>query len=117
MVKALECYLDEDHAALDKEWRRRLDAISAEITRVPGVTTSFFVPDVANHVPHMSISWDPQKIALTPREASSALRKGKPAIVIESSDRGLSMNSFMLQPGEEKVIAAQLAQLFKAHTS
>jgi L-seryl-tRNA(Ser) seleniumtransferase len=117
MVKALECYLDEDHAALDKEWRRRLDAISTEITRVPGVTTSFFVPDVANHVPHMSISWDPRKIALTPREASSALRKGKPAIVIESSDRGLSMNSFMLQPGEEKVIAAQLAQLFKAHTS
>src|SRR5437867_7274715 len=37
MVKALESYLSEDHAALSKEWQRRLDAISAEIIRVPGV--------------------------------------------------------------------------------
>jgi uncharacterized pyridoxal phosphate-dependent enzyme len=115
MVKALESYLNEDHAALDKEWWRRLDAISAEIVLVPGVTTSFSVPDVANHVPHMNIFWDPRKIALAPREASSALRRAKPAIVIESNAHGLTMNSFMLQPGEEKIIAAQLAQLFKAH--
>jgi hypothetical protein len=25
------------------------------------------------------------------------------------------MNSFMLQPGEEKIIAAELAKLFKTH--
>jgi uncharacterized pyridoxal phosphate-dependent enzyme len=114
MVKALESYLSEDHAALTKEWQRRLDAISAEITRVPGVTTSFFTPDVANHVPHMKISWD-QKVVLTVQDALNALRNGKPAIVLDSSETALSMNSFMLQPGEEKMIAAQLAQLFKAH--
>src|SRR6516164_726763 len=50
MVKALECYLAEDSSALSKEWWRRLDSVSAEITRVPGVTTSFHVPDIANHV-------------------------------------------------------------------
>jgi len=27
------------------------------------------------------------------------------------------MNSFMLQPGEEKIIAAELARLFKAHSA
>jgi L-seryl-tRNA(Ser) seleniumtransferase len=115
MVKALECYLNEDHAALDKEWWRRLDSVSAEITRVPGVATSFNVPDVANHVPHMHIFWDPRKISLAPHEAASALRNGKPPIVLGSSESGLGMNSFMLQPGEEKTIAAQLAQLFKSH--
>jgi len=31
MVKALECFLNEDHAALDKEWWRRLDYVSSEI--------------------------------------------------------------------------------------
>jgi L-seryl-tRNA(Ser) seleniumtransferase len=117
MVKALESYLNEDHAALDKEWWRRLDAISTEVTRVPGVTTSFSVPGVANHVPHMNIFWDPRKIAFAPRDASSTLRKGKPSIVIESNENGLTMNSFMLKPGEEKIIAAQLVQLFKAHTA
>ncbi|MBA0086246.1 MAG: aminotransferase class V-fold PLP-dependent enzyme [Acidobacteria bacterium Pan2503] len=115
MVKALECYLSEDHAALDKEWWRRLDSVSAEITRVPGVTTSFNVPDVANHVPHMHIDWDPRKISLAPHDAASALRKGKPSIVLGSSEDGLGMNSFMLKPGEEKIIAEHLVQLFKAH--
>src|SRR5437867_12060757 len=117
MVKAVECYLNEDHAALDKEWWRRLDAISAEVTRVPGVTTSVNVPDVANHVPHMDIFWDPRKISLAPRDAAGALRKGKPSIVLGSSENGLGMNSFMLKPGEEKIIAAQLVQLFKSHTA
>src|SRR3989454_2405367 len=116
MVKALESYLSEDHAALSKEWQRRLDAISAEITRVPGVRTSFFTPDVANHVPHMKISWN-QKVALTVQDAHNALRNGKPAIVLDPSESALSMNSFMLQPGEEKIIAAQLVQLFKAHSA
>ena len=117
MVKALECYLAEDHGALDKEWWRRLDAISAEITRVPGVATSFNVPDVANHVPHMRIFWDPRKVSLSPHDAANALRNGKPSVVLGSSEGGLDMNSFMLKPGEEKIIAAQLAQLFKSHTA
>ena len=117
MVKALECYLNEDRAALDKEWWRRLDAISAEITRVPGVATSFNVPDVANHVPHMRIFWDPRKVSLSPHDAANALRNGKPSVVLGSMEGGLDMNSFMLKPGEEKIIAAQLAQLFKSHTA
>ena len=117
MVKALECYLNEDHAALEKEWWRRLDAISAELTRVPGVATSFQVPDVANHVPHMQIFWDPRKITLSPHDAARALRKGKPSIVLGSSENGLGMNSFMLKPDEEKIIAAQLVQLFQSHTA
>jgi len=116
MVKAVECYLNEDHAALEKEWWRRLDSISTELTRVPGVATSFNVPDVANHVPHMQIFWDPRKISLAPRDAASALQNGKPSIVLDSSEGGLGMNSFMLKPGEEKIIAAQLVQLFKSHT-
>src|SRR5580692_770020 len=74
MVKALELYLKEDHEALNKEWQRRLESISAQITRIPGVTTTYSVPDVANHVPHMSIKWDPSHISLDPRDASKALR-------------------------------------------
>jgi L-seryl-tRNA(Ser) seleniumtransferase len=117
MVKALESYLKEDHAALDKEWSSRLDYVSAEISRVPGVTTSFNVPDIANHVPHMAISWDSARISLSPQEASRILRKGNPSIALDSSDQGLAMNSFMLKPGEERIIARQLIQLFKSHSA
>jgi len=117
MVTALEIYLNEDHGAIEKEWWRRLDAISSEVTRVPGVTTSYHVPDVANHVPHMNIFWDPRKISLSPRDASKAMREGKPSVVIGASESGLGMSSFMLKPGEEKIIAARLVELLKSHTA
>ncbi|MEY2394022.1 MAG: L-seryl-tRNA(Ser) seleniumtransferase [Acidobacteriaceae bacterium] len=117
MVKALELFLAEDHEALAKEWQDRLEGISRELTKVPGVTTSFFVPDIANHVPHMSITWNADRISLTPAQASKLLRSSKPPIVIGSGEGrpGLAMNSFMLQPGEDKIVAAQLSRLMREH--
>jgi uncharacterized pyridoxal phosphate-dependent enzyme len=116
MIKALESYLKEDHEALTKEWWRRLDSISAEITKVPGVSTSFLVPDIANHVPHLEIHWDPRHIALRPGDAVRELRSGKPSIVLASTETGLVMNSFMLQPGEEKILGERLTQFFRGHS-
>ena len=115
MVKALESYLNEDHEALNKEWWRRLDSISAEIIRVRGVNTSFSVPDVANHVPHLEIHWDPRHITLDPAAAVTELRNAKPSIVMAANESGLIMNSFMLQPGQEKTVAEGLTRLFRAH--
>jgi L-seryl-tRNA(Ser) seleniumtransferase len=106
MVKAFEIYLKEAHEALEKEWWRRLDFVSSEISKIPGVSTAFNVPDIANHVPHLSA-----------HDASKQLRSGKPSIVLERSANGLGMNSFMLQQGEEKVIAEHLVQLFRAHSA
>lgn len=119
MVKALELYLNQDHDALAKEWQERLEGISHEITRVPGVTTSFFVPDIANHVPHMQINWDPARISLTPRQASDLLRNSEPSIAMGGGeDRpGLVMNSFMLKPAEDKIVAGQLVRLFRQHSA
>ncbi len=117
MVKALELFLAEDHDALTAEWQRRLEFISGQITAVPSVGTSFFVPDIANHVPHMRITWDEARVSVTPEEAGKLLRDGKPSIVISGGEGqpGLAMNSFMLQPGEDKIVAAQLSKLFREH--
>ena len=119
MVKALELFLAEDHEALAKEWQDRLDGISREITKVPGVSTSFFVPDIANHVPHMGITWDTARISLTPEQASKLLRGSKPSIVMGAGEGrpGLAMNSFMLQPGEDKIVAEQLSRILREHAA
>ena len=117
MVKALELYLHEDHEALEQEWWRRLDLVSKQITKVDGVSTAYFVPDIANHVPSMQINWDPRRISLSPREAFDALRKSKPSIVLGRTEIGLEMNSFMLQPGEDKIIADHLVQFFRGHSA
>jgi uncharacterized pyridoxal phosphate-dependent enzyme len=117
MVKALESYLNEDHEALNQEWQRRLDLISTRVKTIRGVSTEFPVPGIANHVPHLQISWDAQSIKITPMEAASQLRKADPSIVLSASEKTLTMNSFMLQPGEERIIADHLVQLFKAHSA
>ena len=118
MVKALELYLKEDHDALAREWQDRLEGISRELTKVPGVSTSFFVPDIANHVPHMQIKWD-SRVSLTPRQVSQLLRSSKPAIVIGGGEGrpGLTMCSFMLQPGEDKIVAEQLSRTLREHSA
>jgi len=56
---------------------------------------------------------------LTPEQASKLLRSGKPAIVIGGGEErpGLSMNSFMLQPGEDKIVAEQLSRVLREHSA
>ena len=119
MVKALELYVNEDHDALWKQWQTRLEYIAGQLARVPAVSTSFFVPDIANHVPHMQITWDEGHIPLTVKEASQQLRESKPSVVIGGGEGkpGLSMNSFMLQPGEHRTVAARLVRLFREHAA
>jgi L-seryl-tRNA(Ser) seleniumtransferase len=116
MIKALELYLSEDHDALAKDWQQRLETISKQITKVPGVSTAFFTPDIANHVPHMHITWEP-KIALTPQQVSQILRNGTPSIAIGGGEGrpGLAVCSFMLKPGEDEIIAEQLLKVFRDH--
>jgi uncharacterized pyridoxal phosphate-dependent enzyme len=117
MVKALEIYLKEGHDALAQEWQDRLDGISKELTRIPGVSTSFFTPDIANHVPHMQITWD-SRISASPQQISMALRNSKPVIVMGGGEgrQGLAMCSFMLQPGEDKIVAEQLSRVLREHS-
>ncbi len=119
MVKALELFLAEDHDALTKEWQSRLERISHELTRIPGVSTSFFTPDIANHVPHMGITWDASRISLTPQDAAKLMRASKPSIVIGGGEGrpGLAICSFMLQPGEDKIVAATLSRILHEHLS
>jgi uncharacterized pyridoxal phosphate-dependent enzyme len=118
MIKALELYLDEDHDALQRTWQDRLKLISDRITSVRGVVTAFYVPEVANHVPHMQITWDQNSIRLTPERVSQLLEESEPHIVmaVNNEDKPgiLCMNSFMLQPGEEKIVAEKLSRILRS---
>jgi len=118
MVKALELYLKEDHDALAREWQDRLERISRDLTKIPGVSTSFFVPDIANHVPHMQITWD-SRVPVEPQQVSKSLRNSKPAIVIGGGEgrSGLTMCSFMLQPGEDRIVAEHLSRILREHSA
>jgi L-seryl-tRNA(Ser) seleniumtransferase len=114
MFVALERYLKVDHDAEWKDWEARLGVIEKAVASVPGVRTDRFVPEVANHVPHIYLQWDETAFQLTKVECARQLEDGEPSIVclVEDYPRGLSLTPFMMKPGEERIVARRLKEIF-----
>ena len=110
MLVALQVYLEQDH---DKEWRefeKRAEAIRKSVAAVPGVTAEVYVPEVANHVPTVRISWNAAEKKLTPAEVAQALRDGEPSIGVRPGRDGFDVGVWMMRPGEETIVARRLRQ-------
>ncbi len=117
MWKAVEVYLRQDSKTETDDWWDRLEYISKQLRKVQGVTTAFYVPPIANHVPTMRIEWDPRQFSLTTDQALDFLKNGKPSVLLQEENDGVSlaMNSFMLRPGDDRIVASRLKQMFQAH--
>ena len=112
MLVALELYLDRDHEKEMRDFEKRAETIRASAASVPGVKAEIFVPEVANHVPHVRISWDASN-ALTADAAVDAMRDGEPSIAIRSENGGLVVGVWMMRPGEDKIVAKRLRQVLE----
>ncbi len=110
---ALQRYLKVDHAAEWKDWEARLDTVDKIVSSVPGIHTGRFVPEVANHVPHLYLQWDEKALGLSKAECVKQLEEGEPSIVCLGDDYpyGLSITPFMMKPGEEKIVARRLKEI------
>jgi L-seryl-tRNA(Ser) seleniumtransferase len=117
MLVALEIYVNKDHAAEWKEWERRAAVIAGAATKVKSVTHEVVIPEIANHVPHLKLRWDPSQIRLTPPEAMRKLREGEPSIEAcpMTNREALAFGVWMMQPGDAEVVAARVVELLKAH--
>jgi D-glucosaminate-6-phosphate ammonia-lyase len=113
MLAALELYLEKDHAKERREFDKRADTIRGGAAAVPGVTAEVFVPEVANHVPHVRVSWDAAAKGLTPADVVKALREGEPSIGTRSEGPALVIGVWMMQPGDEKIVARRLRQVLE----
>ena len=108
MLAALEAYLARDHAREGREFEKRAELIRSSAASVPGVKAEVFVPEVANHVPHVRVSWDAAAKGLTASAVVTALRAGEPSIATRSEGDTLVIGVWMMQPGEDKVVARRL---------
>src|SRR5262249_19701945 len=102
MLAALELYLAKDHAAEQREFDARAEAIRSAVAPVPGVNAQIFVPEVANHVPHVRVSWNAAANRMTPTDAVNRLRAGEPSIGTRAEGNALVIGVWMMQPGEAK---------------
>ena len=115
MMAAVEAYLKQDPAAQVRELQRRAQLVVDAVSKIPTVKTVIRVPPIANHVPHVHITWDQAKVKITGNEVRQKLREGKPSIeVTSSSDKGLVVNPWMLQPGEPEIVARRVGEVLQA---
>ncbi len=112
MLVALELFLEKDHARESREFEKRAEAIRSSALAVAGVKAEVFVPEIANHVPHVRISWDGADEAAA-TAAVKALRDGEPSIGTRSEGKDLVIGVWMMRPGEEKVVARRLRQVLE----
>jgi uncharacterized pyridoxal phosphate-dependent enzyme len=112
MLVALEAFLKRsDHEA--RVFAQRAEAIRRSASAVAGVTAEIFVPEIANHVPHVRIRWAAAGPADRAEEVVRSLRAGEPSIVIRAEEGALVVGVWMMRDGEEQIVARRLRQVLE----
>ncbi len=110
MYVALEKYINQDHDAEWKMWESKIDTIATSVNSIEGVTTEVSVPPIANHTPLLFIKWDESKVKTSNKDLMLKLRNGSPSIEVMANGSGINITVFMLQEGEEKIVAKRVRE-------
>jgi uncharacterized pyridoxal phosphate-dependent enzyme len=121
MLMAVEMWVQRDHDAEWKMWLSWLDNISKRVSSIPGVTTEIRQPrGLSNRSPGLTIKWDPAKFGITGEEVSDLLYTTEPRVALgggregrgaSDGQTGISISAFMMQPGNDKVVADRVYSL------
>ena len=97
----------------DEEWKfwlKQIAHIENAVKNIKSVKTRVFVPELANSTPNLEISWDPAILAVTGKEIQERLSKGEPGIELNAGKNNISLVTFIMVPGEEKIVAARIKE-------
>ncbi|MBV8809314.1 MAG: selenocysteine synthase [Acidobacteriaceae bacterium] len=127
MVAAVDWFLSQSDQEMEAEFRGRADRICAEVKKIPTLQSSIVVPAVANHVPHLLLRYDQQRVKMTPLEVAEKLRNGHPSIELNpstgrregsaglhSDENTIVVGVWMLEPGEDVIVGRRLYQVLSA---
>ena len=126
MVAGVDWLLTQTDEGMEKESRERMAVIIGMVRDIPSVQTSIMVPELANHVPHLMIDFDPGVIGASARELQFRLRTATPCIELNphtgsmspsqgvpAQPNALVVTTFLLNPGEEFVVGRQIRKVLK----
>jgi L-seryl-tRNA(Ser) seleniumtransferase len=127
LVAAVDWFLSQNDADLEAEFRKRAQLIADHVKPLPTVETEIFVPPIANHVPHLLISYDQNRIKITGLEVMQKMRQGNPRVELNPATGGnpastglpggpntIVVGVWMLQPGEDLVVAQRLREVLQS---
>jgi D-glucosaminate-6-phosphate ammonia-lyase len=117
-LAAVEAWVKRDHKSIWQHWLDQLNYIAKKLSSIPGITTEVREPTgLSNRSPGLNIRWETARLGITARQVSQILDKTEPRILVGSSrgaQNGISITSFNLKPGDEKVIADRLSAVLSA---
>jgi L-seryl-tRNA(Ser) seleniumtransferase len=120
MVAAVDWLLEQNDEVLEAEYMRRVDIIKQAVKDVPTLTASVNIPEVANHVPHLMLTYDPKVVGISPKQVQERLRQQRPSIELNpatgssgrfgtlSTENTIVIGTWMLQPGEAEIVGQQV---------
>jgi L-seryl-tRNA(Ser) seleniumtransferase len=111
---AVELYTKQDHEAIWRDWEKRCKTIADLVAPVPGVKTEIFVPEIANHCPHLRLTWDYAASGLKPADVVRQLREGEPRIETRpGNSQAVEIAVWMLEPGQDRLVGRRLREVLK----
>jgi D-glucosaminate-6-phosphate ammonia-lyase len=117
LVAAVERFVKLDPDAERKEYERKIGVVEKTLADIPTIQFERIVPAIANHVPHLQITWDETRVKITREKLTRELAAGTPGIrigrVSHTGDKGILISVLTLQAGEDEVVARRLAEIFK----
>jgi L-seryl-tRNA(Ser) seleniumtransferase len=110
LLAAVEVYAKRDHAADIKLWRGMMQSVARDLKRIKGVTAEVYVPPYpgAHPVPYLRVKWT---LPLTYQECGKRLRDGEPRIEVNVAADEITIASYMMNPGEERIVGWRLAEI------
>ena len=122
MLMAVEMWMRRDHDAEWTQWTSWLEHIGSRVSTIDGVTAAIVQPrGLSNRTPSLRVFWDRDRFGLSGATASRMLFESEPRVaqVAARGDRGseqtgVSINPYMMSPGDERIVADQLHALLAA---
>jgi L-seryl-tRNA(Ser) seleniumtransferase len=113
LLAAVEVYVKRDHTAEMKLWHGFMQSIARDLKRVKAVSAEVYVPAYpgGHPIPYLRVQWDRSAIPLTYEECARKLRDGEPRIEVNAAANEITLVSYLLNPGEERIVGWRLAEL------
>jgi L-seryl-tRNA(Ser) seleniumtransferase len=124
MVAAVDWFLSQSDAAMETEFRHRAERIAAQLKSIPTMESKIVIPNVAaNAIPHLLLRYDTQRVKIKPSDVMVELRKGTPSIELNpqtgkkpgaglpTDESTIVVGVWMLEPGEDLIVARRLKEV------
>ena len=116
LLAAIEYFVNKRNLQGEyREWEDWYAHISKAITALGGIQTKVQPPSGANPFPVLNVEWDPTRYNLNGEQLHELLLNGEPRVMSHAGGEGHSfiIRPAAMQPGEEKLVAARLAEIFR----